>query len=296
MQRELVMLAQTFDPFKHTVEGSYLSEKLDGMRALWVPQTRGKLTSQVGWANTLKDKKPVEATGLWSRLGKVIHAPKWFLNDLPNINLDGELYNRWGLEKTLSVAKRKNPGVEWGELRYMVFDSPDNVDLTGKLPWVNYLGVDQYSSTTFEQRLRLLERLEVGYYWEVVEQTQLSFSRAMALEEIERRLSEVLKDGGEGVMLRRPHSMWLPKRSHELVKVKASLTGEGEILGFNPGKGKLAGLIGSIQVRWNGIVFDLSGFTDLEREPGNFKIGDPIQFTYRVLTPAGVPREGRYLR
>ena len=96
-RREFLQLAHTYDPVKHQVGGWYLSEKFNGMRAYWDGgYTRGKLTSQVPFANTTKDYRRVHsphATGLWTRYGKAIFAPKWWLDSLPQGNaLDGELY------------------------------------------------------------------------------------------------------------------------------------------------------------------------------------------------------------
>ncbi len=57
-----------------------MSEKLDGVRAFWTGEQ------------------------LYSKYGKVIHAPKRFVECLPKMNLDGELYINKGLfYKTLKV-------------------------------------------------------------------------------------------------------------------------------------------------------------------------------------------------
>ena len=130
MNREYLQLAHVYKPDKHGIGGWYASEKLDGMRAYWDGGiSRGKLTSQVPYANTAKDFKrltPPVASGLWSRYGKVIHAPDWFLDKLPeNLPLDGELYMGVGrFQDLISCVKRYK--ADWEEVQYIVFDSPSD--------------------------------------------------------------------------------------------------------------------------------------------------------------------------
>lgn len=79
-----------------------VSEKLDGVRALWDGKT------------------------LRFRSGREIAAPVWFLAGLPNVALDGELWVGRGSFDVLSGIVRKATPVdaEWRTLRYMVFDLP----------------------------------------------------------------------------------------------------------------------------------------------------------------------------
>ncbi|HMA79100.1 MAG TPA: hypothetical protein VKP88_08340, partial [Candidatus Paceibacterota bacterium] len=100
LRREFLMLADTYKADKHEAIGMIGSEKLDGMRALWDGGvSRGDATENVPWASVTNPKtgekkakiKPI-ATGLWSRYGSPINAPDWFLDQLPTVPLDGELY------------------------------------------------------------------------------------------------------------------------------------------------------------------------------------------------------------
>ncbi len=79
-----------------------LSEKLDGIRALW------------------------DGKKLRYRSGREIAAPAWFLAALPSEALDGELWMGRGSFDHLSAAVRKAQPVdeEWRAVRYMVFDAP----------------------------------------------------------------------------------------------------------------------------------------------------------------------------
>jgi DNA ligase-1 len=80
-----------------------VSEKLDGVRALW------------------------DGRELRFRSGRRIAAPAWFVEALPATALDGEL---WGGRRSFDVvsgAVRKVDPVDsqWRGLRYMLFDAPE---------------------------------------------------------------------------------------------------------------------------------------------------------------------------
>ena len=80
----------------------WVSEKLDGVRAVWDGRT------------------------LRFRSGETIRAPAWFLAGLPATPLDGELWIGRGAFDRLSGIVRKHEPVdrEWRELRYMIFELP----------------------------------------------------------------------------------------------------------------------------------------------------------------------------
>ena len=82
--------------------GYLVSEKLDGVRAVWDGQT------------------------LRFRSGRVIHAPTWFTQALPATPLDGELWlGRRQFDRLSGVVRRQVPvDAEWRAVRYVVFDLP----------------------------------------------------------------------------------------------------------------------------------------------------------------------------
>jgi ATP-dependent DNA ligase len=129
-KREFLMLAHNYVPNQQSVAMWRMSTKLDGMRAFWDGGvSRGVPCDQVPYANVEKDARllvrPV-STGLWSRYGKVIHAPNALLDKLPKIALDGELYIDVGQFQTvMSTVKQHVPSVkDWEKIKFMVFDSP----------------------------------------------------------------------------------------------------------------------------------------------------------------------------
>jgi DNA ligase-1 len=88
---------------KHNVVGWWMSEKLDGVRAIWTGST------------------------FLSRAGNVFNAPEWFTRHLPkDVVLDGELFvGRGQFQAAISVVKKKVPiDHEWMTIKYHVFDVP----------------------------------------------------------------------------------------------------------------------------------------------------------------------------
>lgn len=96
------MLAEKY--IGQDIAGWLMSEKLDGVRAIW------------------------DGSKLISKNGNVIRAPKSFLDALPkSIALDGELYiGRGQLQKIASIIKKKSPiDSDWAQISYRVFDAPN---------------------------------------------------------------------------------------------------------------------------------------------------------------------------
>lgn len=96
------MLAKKFEG--QNIKGWLMSEKLDGVRALWT------------------------GSDFLSRNGKKFFAPAWFTDQLPTgEKLDGELYiTRGAFQQTVSVVRKKKPiDAEWKAVHYYVFDAPE---------------------------------------------------------------------------------------------------------------------------------------------------------------------------
>ena len=79
-----------------------VSEKLDGVRAVW------------------------DGRQLRFRSGKEIKAPQWFIDALPKQALDGELWlGRGQFERLSGIVRREMPDdAEWHQVRYMIFEMP----------------------------------------------------------------------------------------------------------------------------------------------------------------------------
>lgn len=102
-QKNTAVLLARHAPKGINPAGYLVSEKLDGVRALW------------------------DGTTLRFRSGRVIAAPTWFTAKLPATPLDGELWLGRGKFDTLSGAVRRTQAVdaEWQQLTYMLFELPN---------------------------------------------------------------------------------------------------------------------------------------------------------------------------
>ena len=201
-----------------------MSEKYDGLRGYW------------------------DGRQLWSRKGKVIHAPDYFLAELPrDIALDGELWiGRGQFEETASTVLAETPDDRWKSVHFMVFDAPQ-------------------AKGTFEERMQFLQATlpKGNRFAKVVVQGRCQ-GTAQLLAERDR----IVGLGGEGLMLRQPESEYEPGRSPTLLKVKPYDDAEATVIAHQPGEGKFAGKLGSLRVRTDdGKEFSIgSGFTDAQRE------------------------------
>jgi DNA ligase-1 len=271
----------------------FVSEKYDGIRCFWDGGvTRGKLKKFVPWANCAKDDRLIVeevSTGLWSRYGNVIHAPDAWLDQLPKIPLDGELWCGRGegsRQKLTSTVKKIYPDeLAWRDVTYMVFDivpltevfregKIDNLHFKKKfyaiLEWIalqdyafDFLGSP---NLIFRSSQKVLHGLDPSLAWRVADQTKIR-----TLDDIESIFSELTSLGAEGIVIRKPDVVWEPCRSHNIFKMKMERDMEGTVVGFISGKetdkgSKHLGRIGSIIVDiGDEKEVRVSGLTDKER-------------------------------
>ncbi|MBK7646211.1 MAG: DNA ligase [Betaproteobacteria bacterium] len=231
-----------------------VSEKLDGVRALWDGQV------------------------LRFRSGRTINAPPWFVAGLPKQPLDGELWIARGQFERVSGIVRHEVADDagWREVRYMVFELPDAPG-----PF----------SERAEQIRRLVRQANVPWLFEI--QQFFPVDRGS----LKKRFDEVVRGGGEGLMLHLADAPYQTGRSDVLLKMKPLLDAEAVVVGHQPGKGRFAGLLGALRVRTpDGREFMLgTGFSDAQRrEPP--APGTTVTYRYRDLTAKGLPRFASFLR
>jgi DNA ligase 1 len=244
--------------------GYYMSEKLDGYRALFYNGT-----------------EPI----FLSRNNKPFHAPKWFVEEIGSklpegMLLDGELYTNRGDFRGMGIVRKKNPiDSEWENIRYMVFD----------LPLVNRPFYERY-----DIMIQLIQNIP---YVELVEHILIENK-----EQFNTTYKSLIKQGAEGIMLRNPNSYYEQKRSSNLLKVKEFLDDEVIVESMQYGNGKHSNVMGNLIVKWakhspnSKIYTDTfhigSGFTDEERENWKtlFKKGTLLTIQYFELTNTGKPR------
>ena len=105
----------------------WVSEKLDGVRAIW------------------------DGKSLRFRSGNIVPAPSWFREALPNQRLDGELWlGRGSFDRLSAIVRRQTPiDAEWRGVRYMIIELPNApgsfgaridqikaITTAAKLPWL----------------------------------------------------------------------------------------------------------------------------------------------------------------
>ncbi len=248
-----LLLARTapsgVDPAGHLV-----SEKFDGVRAHW------------------------DGRVLRFRSGLSIAAPEAFVERLPLVPLDGELWLGRGRFEALSgLVRRQSPDAQaWRQLRYMVFELPGAPG----------------SFASRAQRITALVRQTGWPQLQAVEQQVLGSPQAL-----QRRLEEVVAAGGEGLMLHRADALYETGRSASLLKLKPLHDAEAQVVGHVAGRGHHVGRMGALQVRSAaGVDFLLgTGFSDAERKSPP-PLGCWVTFTHRGVTADGVPRFASFVR
>lgn len=215
---------------------------------------------------------------LRTRQGNVLRAPSWFISPLPKQPLDGELWlGRGQFERLSSIVRRQTPDdVQWQQVRYLIFEMP-------------------HAAGTFRQRLQAMHALvaQQAVSWlQVVEQSTVTSRQAL-----DEHLQQILRQGGEGLMLHRADALYTTGRSDVLLKVKPWRDGEATVLGYRPGRGKYTGMVGALHVRTaEGVELLLgSGLSDTDRRQPP-PIGSSITYRYRELTARGRPRFATYHR
>src|SRR5699024_8650453 len=114
--------------------------------------------------------------------------------------------------------------------------------------------------------------------------------------QLQARLQAVVAAGGEGLILHKGSALYNPGCSADLLKVKTYQDAEARVIGYNPGQGRLKGMMGSIEVITPaGRRFAIgSGFTDAQRADPP-PIGSWVTYRYNGYTSTGLPRFARFL-
>lgn len=248
-----VLLAQDAPPDIDPA-GYLVSEKFDGVRARW------------------------DGGVLRFRSGRTIAAPRSFLERLPPVALDGELWFGRGRFEALAAAMRRAvpDAREWAAVRYQLFELPGG-------------------SGDFRRRAETLVRIARDAAWpQLVAVEQRAVADRAALK---RWFDEVVRAGGEGLMLHRADAPLITGRSDALLKLKPQQDEDAVVVGHVPGEGRLAGRLGALEVRTpDGQRLRLgTGFSDAQRADPP-PVGSIVVFTYRGRTEGGVPRFASFLR
>lgn len=218
-----------------------------------------------------------DGKNLLSREGKVINAPKYFTQKLPPFELDGELWSKRGdFENIQSIVLDQTPSDKWSQIRYMIFEVP-------------------YASGNFEKRLqkarKYIEDNKISHI-KIIEQKILKSTKDLDLF-----LEDIIKNGGEGAMIKDGSKEYFKGRSDFLLKAKKAQDMEAEVIGYKKGNKKYEGVMGSLHVKLKtGVEFFIgSGFSDeIRKNPP--KIGEIVTFKYYGFTKGGKPKFASFMR
>ncbi|MBU6339062.1 MAG: DNA ligase [Rickettsiales bacterium] len=215
---------------------------------------------------------------LISKQGNIIKAPKWFIKDFPREYFEGELWiDRGKFELVSGIVRQEIPNdEEWQKVKLMLFDMPKN-------------------SKIFEERLSdmkiLVKNLNLKNL-KIIEQFEIANHNDLI-----KKLNEVIKIGGEGLMLHKKDSFYKPERNNDLLKLKTYEDEEAVVISHIAGKGKFEGMLGAILVEnKDKIRFKIGGGFSDEQRKNPPKVGSVITYKFYGKTKNNKPRFASFLR
>ncbi|WP_199710475.1 hypothetical protein [Noviherbaspirillum cavernae] len=161
-------------------------------------------------------------------------------------------------------VRRQEPlDAEWKNISYQVYERPGG-------------------EGSFSERIAVLQTslAQAGVPWlQVLAQTRVADKAALRV-----MLAQVVREGGEGLMLHRADAVWQTGRSDVLLKLKPQQDAEAVMVAHEAGKGKCRGMLGAIVVMMpDGRRFRLgSGLNDAVRLASP-AIGSTVTYRYRDL-------------
>ncbi len=234
----------------------WVSEKLDGVRALW------------------------DGQALRFRSGRPIAAPAWFTAAWPAQALDGELWmGRRTFDRLSAAVRRTSPDDdEWRSVRYMVFDLPDRTaQFTERLMRMGTVLGEGKGHGAWVQAIRQFRAIDTAEL-----KQQLAEVVAAGGEGLVLHRADALWQPGRSDALRK-----LKPVQDEEAQVVAHVPGKGRL------QGRLGALLVELP---DGQRLALgSGLTDAEREKPP-PVGAWVSYRYRDRTPSGLPRFATFWR
>lgn len=242
-----IMLAHRVEDFAD-VAGWWSTEKVDGVRAYW------------------------DGHQFITRGGLVINAPQWYIDAMPALPLDGELWlGRGRFDQTSGVIRRINPRqghTEWRSMAYVVFDAPT-------------------TPGGFETRIEAARAAIVNTPNAFV----IPMVKIVDAQHVRDLLAAVEAKGGEGLMARKPGSPYVVGRTHNMLKIKTLLDDEAVVTEHTVGDRGKPG----VKALWRGTEIKIvNGFlADGSNRP---PVGATVTFGYTERNRSGKPRFPIFIR
>jgi DNA ligase-1 len=143
-------------------------------------------------------------SAMMSRHGKTIPCPDWFLDGLPkDITLDGELWMGRGTFEILNATLNAPHNSKWKQISLIIFDMPSS-----KKPYI--VRMEELTKFKLPSHVHLVD-VEI----------------CKGNNHLHERLIEIMKHGGEGLMINNPNSFYIAQRTDALLKVKVFLNAKG---------------------------------------------------------------------
>jgi hypothetical protein len=298
---------------KTSVVGWYMSRKLNGFALLWDGGiTRGMRAEDVPWYVKGGDDRFVQepvSTGLWTRRGKVVKAPDWWLDKLPvGFPVQGEAWNNddKGLASVCNCKDTSDP--RWFTLQFLVYNYK---------PYEMWFGAGAtVKNSPYYKNERFALRLE-----QIIDAGITVLPQTMVINSDHFKMfcdNAIYTENWEGVMLHNPRAYYENNRSYNLLKMKSEYDTEVTIVGYEHGNNSNEGKMGSLKcsVTWDESVLTFhggksefvnetyvfnvgGGFSSFQREWDyvniNYHIGKVIKIGFNEIGNLGAPPSARIL-
>jgi len=234
----------------------WISEKLDGVRAIWVGKE------------------------LRFRSGNIVEAPRWFTDGLPPTPLDGELWLGRASFDRVSATVRKSPpdDAAWRAVRYMVFELPGaGGSFTERIAEIRRIVAASASAAPWLRQVEQFRVTDAGALTRKLDEVVAAGGEGLVLH-----LADAPYVAGRTEIL-----LKLKPLLDAEAKVVAHLPGKGRHAG------RMGALLVEMP---DGRRFRIgTGFTDAQREAPP-PVGSIVTYRYRDLTSRGLPRFASFQR
>jgi DNA ligase-1 len=228
----------------------YMSEKLDGIRGYW------------------------DGKNLYTKNGKRLYPPKYFIKDMPSFPIDGELWTfRDDFENIQSIVMDKTPSKNWKQITYNIFEVPDT----------------KGNFTTRVQKLKNYLKTNPSKIIKIIPQIVCKNKN-----HLNKYLNSIVKNKGEGLIIKDPNTNYHTGRSFHILKVKKYYDMEAVVIGINYRKNSTIMKSLKVQLK-NKVIFNLGGGFSNKQRLNYPKKDDIVTFKYYGFTKLGKPKFASFL-
>ena len=203
-----------------------------------------------------------------------------FLEFLPGVILDGEMCDREGRERTMSIVRtEKRVHEDESRVKYFIFDLYEG----GKLPYK-----ERYNLLTRTLH-QFVEKYGTPTTFEV-----LPVYIAHSWSDVEAQFRQFAEEGEEGLVMKDPEAVYKPGRNKNTIKYKVEMEEEATIIEVNNAEGNEKGCATFTCLDTTGVRFSLRpGGTFEQRaiwlQHPELVLGQKYTFRYNCRSAYGVP-------